>query len=197
MKRMQINVTNVCVVTSLERVLNSILITFLSGHCTAISQAFSVNSPRWRIRGERAGNASLLPSDHVTLGTKGPTIWLRQVYISLQEFFLSKSVCWIFFSEITHTPSPPPCQVVGPCNWMSSCFWHTGRGVLPYKRLMGMCRWMGSHFHDWIDYNGVAFSIELLEWGRTCWDFWGVRQFFIFTVSKRTRMFVALSYHCT
>ena len=31
-----------------------------------------------------------------------------------------------------------------------------GGGVLPYKRLMGMCRWMGSHFHDWIDYNGVA-----------------------------------------
>ena len=30
-------------------------------------------------------------------------------------------------------------------------------GVLPYKRLMGMCRWMGSHFHDWIDYNGVQF----------------------------------------
>ena len=42
-----------------------------------------------------------------------------------------------------------------------------GGGVLPYKRLMGMCRWIGSHFHDWIDYNGVAFSIELLEWGRT------------------------------
>ena len=48
------------------------------------------------------------------------------------------------------------------------------RGVLlPYKRLMGMCCWMGSHFHDWIDYNGVAFSIELLEWGRTFSDFWG------------------------
>ena len=30
-----------------------------------------------------------------------------------------------------------------------------------------MYRWMGSHFHDWIDYNEVAFSIELLEWGRT------------------------------
>ena len=28
-------------------------------------------------------------------------------------------------------------------------------------------RWMGPHFHDWVDYNGVAFSIELLEWGRT------------------------------
>ena len=30
---------------------------------------------------------------------------------------------------------------------------------------------MGSHFHDWIDYNGVAFSVELLEWGRTFSDF--------------------------
>ena len=28
-----------------------------------------------------------------------------------------------------------------------------------------MCRWMGSHFHDWIDYNGVAVSVELLESG--------------------------------
>lgn len=26
---------------------------------------------------------------------------------------------------------------------------------------------MGSHFHYWIDCNGVAFSIELLEWDRT------------------------------
>ena len=42
-----------------------------------------------------------------------------------------------------------------------------GGGVLPCKRLMGMCRWMGSHFHDWIDYNGVAFLVELLEWGST------------------------------
>ena len=32
---------------------------------------------------------------------------------------------------------------------------------------MGMCRWMGSHFHDLIDYNETAFSTELLEWGRT------------------------------
>ena len=36
-----------------------------------------------------------------------------------------------------------------------------------------MCRWMGSHFHDWIDYDGVAFSIKLLEWCRTFLDFWG------------------------
>ena len=46
-------------------------------------------------------------------------------------------------------------------------------GLLPYKRPMGMRRWMGSHFHEWIDYNGVAFSRELLEWGRAFSDFWG------------------------
>ena len=33
---------------------------------------------------------------------------------------------------------------------------------------------LGSHFLDWIDNNGVALSIELLEWGRTFSDF-GVR----------------------
>ena len=48
-----------------------------------------------------------------------------------------------------------------------------GGGALPSNRLMGMCRWMGSHFHYWIDYNGVAFSIELLEWGRTFSGFGG------------------------
>ena len=37
-----------------------------------------------------------------------------------------------------------------------------GGGLLPYKRLMEMCHRMGSHFHDWIDYKGVAFSIESL-----------------------------------
>ena len=48
-----------------------------------------------------------------------------------------------------------------------------GGGVLPYKRLMGMCRRMGWHFLDCIVYNVVALSIELLEWGRTFSDFWG------------------------
>ena len=46
-------------------------------------------------------------------------------------------------------------------------------GVLPYKRLLGMCRWMGSHFHDGSDYNEAAFSTELLEWGHKFSDFWG------------------------
>ena len=44
-----------------------------------------------------------------------------------------------------------------------------GVGVSPYKSLMGMCRWMGSHFHDWIDCNGVAHFL-----------IFGVIQFFIF-----------------
>ena len=48
-----------------------------------------------------------------------------------------------------------------------------GEGHFLIKRLMGMFRWMGSHFHDWIDYNGVAFSKQLLEWGRTFSDFLG------------------------
>ena len=48
-----------------------------------------------------------------------------------------------------------------------------GGGALPYKRLMGMCRWMGSHFHNWFDYDGVTFFVELLEWGRTFSRFLG------------------------
>ena len=39
--------------------------------------------------------------------------------------------------------------------------------------LMGMRRWMRSHFHDWIDYNGLAISLELLEWDRTFSGFGG------------------------
>ena len=48
-----------------------------------------------------------------------------------------------------------------------------GGGVLPYKRLLGMCRWMGSHFYDWTDYNGAAFLVELLEWDSTFLGFLG------------------------
>ena len=40
------------------------------------------------------------------------------------------------------------------------------------SRQMGMCHWMRSHFHDWIDYYGVAFLKELLEWGRTFSGVW-------------------------
>ena len=46
-------------------------------------------------------------------------------------------------------------------------------GLLLSNRLMGMCPWRGSPIHDWIDYNGVAFSIALLEWGCTFSGFGG------------------------
>ena len=66
-----------------------------------------------------------------------------------------------------------------------------GGGVLPYKRLMRMYRWMESHFHNWIDYNGIAFSIVRVTRMRShIFGFFGIGQFFIFTVSKRTRMFL-------
>ena len=55
-------------------------------------------------------------------------------------------------------------------NFFVANYWGGG---LPYKGLIGMCRWMGSHFHGWSDYNGVAFLIELLGWGRKFSDFWG------------------------
>ena len=49
-----------------------------------------------------------------------------------------------------------------------------GGGEIRAKwHLMGMCPGRGSHFHDWINFNGIVFSIELLEWGRTLSDFWG------------------------
>ena len=46
-----------------------------------------------------------------------------------------------------------------------------GGEVLPYKRLLGMCHWMGLHFYDWTDFYGLAFSMEVLEWGHTLSDF--------------------------
>ena len=62
-----------------------------------------------------------------------------------------------------------------------------GGGALLYKRLLGMCRWMGSYFHDW---TWLSWGRILVEWG--WYIFWvlGVRQFFILTVSKRTKMSV-------
>ena len=38
-----------------------------------------------------------------------------------------------------------------------------GGGLLPSSRLMGMCCWIRSYFHNWIDYYGVVFLEELQE----------------------------------
>ena len=44
---------------------------------------------------------------------------------------------------------------------------------LKKKRDCSQSTLVGSHFHGWIDYNGVAFSFELLEWDRTFSGFGG------------------------
>ena len=46
---------------------------------------------------------------------------------------------------------------------MTLLYVESTRGVFPIKRLVGMYRWMGIHFRNWIDDNEVAFSIEQLE----------------------------------
>ena len=51
-----------------------------------------------------------------------------------------------------------------------------------------MCRWMGLHFQEWIDNNGVAFKRVTRMGSRIFWR--KTDSFFIFTVGKRTRMFV-------
>ena len=45
-----------------------------------------------------------------------------------------------------------------------------------------MCRWMGLHFHDWIDYNGVAVRNRVARMlqcrmGSHIFGIWGVRIF--------------------
>jgi len=63
-----------------------------------------------------------------------------------------------------------------------------GGGALPINGLMGMCRWMGSHFHDWTDYNGVAFSSIFYRVTRMGSHFSGilrVRKFWQVVIYKR------------
>ena len=47
-----------------------------------------------------------------------------------------------------------------------------GGGGTLLQEAIGDVRLDGLHFHDWSDYNRVAFSIELLEWVRKFSDFW-------------------------
>ena len=51
------------------------------------------------------------------------------------------------------------------------------QGVLPNNRLMGMCRWMGSHFHDWIDCDGVVVFNRVTRMGSHIFGILGVRKF--------------------
>ena len=63
-----------------------------------------------------------------------------------------------------------------------------GGGALPINGLMGMCRWMGSHFHDRTDYNGAAFSSTFYRVTRMGSHFSGilrVRKFWQVVIYKR------------
>ena len=48
----------------------------------------------------------------------------------------------------------------------------TGGGALPSNRLIRMCRRMGSHFHDWIDY-----IIRVNRMGSQIFGIWGMGKF--------------------
>ena len=43
---------------------------------------------------------------------------------------------------------------------VTSCENALGGMLLPSNKLMGMCRWIGSHFHDWIDYNVMGLHLQ-------------------------------------
>ena len=55
------------------------------------------------------------------------------------------------------------------------------RGLLSRNRLIGMYCWMGSHFHDRVECNGVTISTESLEWGHKLSQFWVMQRDF-FTI---------------
>lgn len=46
--------------------------------------------------------------------------------------------------------------------------------VLPGNMLMEMYCWMEAHFNDWVNFYGVAFLTELLEWVCTVLGCWGL-----------------------
>ena len=49
-----------------------------------------------------------------------------------------------------------------------------GGGLFLNNRLVRMCYWVGWYFVDWIDYHGVSFPTESLEWGHTFSEMFGV-----------------------
>ena len=52
-----------------------------------------------------------------------------------------------------------------------------GGGYFLVKGYWGCAAGWGRIFHNWTDYNGVTFLVELLEWGRTFSGFWDKKVF--------------------
>ena len=109
------------------------------------------------------------------LGTGGwfiwNLIWQHVTYnqINIKINLLSRWMTQVLsLSDCLGVNQEPPLEREG-----AATQYNISRGVLPSKRLLGMCRWMGSHFHNLTDYNGVTFLVELLEWGRKFSGFLG------------------------
>ena len=102
-------------------------------------------------------------------GVVSISAWKQIVQVKL----LKISLVWC--SAFIWTPRTPPAPRKSTTVAHSGKALFPGQGGTPLQEANRdqMCRWMGSHFHDWSDYNGVAFSIELLEWGRKSSDFGG------------------------
>ena len=102
-------------------------------------------------------------------------LYFHMVLFGFRYFFENENLI-VFLNLDLSSPGTESERGEGFKSSKKEMVWHhqtRGGGVLPYKRLMGTCRCMGSHFQDWIDYNGVAFSKELLELGRTFSDVLG------------------------
>ena len=89
------------------------------------------------------------------------TTFYSIVQFTINIIYLAKENNWHFATPPTGFKGKPvvASQNVGCFLKLPFSLLRNARGgVLPYKRLIGMCRRMGSHFHDWSDYNGVAFQ---------------------------------------
>lgn len=95
--------------------------------------------------------SSLLPS---FLGTILPSLGDQRTmsaFRKIKEYRIESDVLLIGDTYMYHTSSPN--RIKNP---------EGGGGmVLPSNRPMGMCCWMRSHFHNWIDYYGDFFNIVI------------------------------------
>ena len=101
-------------------------------------------------------------------------LWCRRPFVDFNNRERSRPftrVAWIRVNLVT--------IVWTNSRWLNSgAYWYSGAwnarvGVLPSSRLMGMCCLIGPRFHDCVDYYGVTFLWELLEWVAHFEDFGG------------------------
>ena len=82
----------------------------------------------------------------------------------------------IFISSPPHPPPPPPTSLKQKLSCFNRIQTHD---ICDTVQCSGFILKNYSYSKSWIDYQGVPFSIELLEWGRSFSDLWGKIEFFI------------------